>query len=273
MYIRRFYQDSDKILNKLYNQQYFLNEDINKNGFSHIKGKVSNELLLKIEEVIFNFEKEIKWVSLSQNQPKVGTVVYPTKQATYNPAKTFANVDKKFNNGKRRLSFSSKDHIKHLFGDQIFDFFNTLLTTLNISNEHNLYRAVYEEIDPSDITHIGWHVDGNIPYLKVMLLLDKVDRDTAPMKILKASNKLKSYYELRKKLMIKGQINIFQDLDDNPSDYYLCTGSRGDLIIFDTRSLHSGSTSKELTRKSLTLSYIPTNQKAIKDYNNVAYDN
>ena len=29
----------------------------------------------------------------------------------------------------------------------IIDFFNTLLTTLNISNEHNLYRAVYEEID------------------------------------------------------------------------------------------------------------------------------
>lgn len=147
-------------------------------------------------------------------------------------------------------------------------------------------RQNLEWINPAPINHNKWHLDTLRDQLKVMILLNDVDYDTAPMFYAKGSHDCTNEPEKEKKhaLFIHGtkilenkikHEGYFSDLDvnnytpqitdksnkikikDNDYDNFICTGIPGDCLLFESSGFHSGNRSGGKVRKSIVLTTPP----------------
>ena len=181
------------------------------------------------------------------------------------------------NNGKVRISFKEINDLKDFIGKNLYeslmvDFKNNLKINWD---EWIIDRAVFEHISPNSVNHIDWHIDTNVPELKIMILLENVGLNNGPMKFLKFSGDLSNNYKLRENLFLKGVINK-ANRTKSPNDWLTCTGEEGDGLFFDTRYHHSGSNVINGRRINLvfSLKFKPIkNQKFLDNYLSLAYDN
>lgn len=139
----------------------------------------------------------------------------------------------------------------------------------------SFYRSTIEWIHPAPFNHNGWHFDVVRPQYKVVLLLDDVDVGSAAMSYAVTSHRSLGDNELALKhdVFKHGAANcaayFFDDRVDNRGvsfsecvafgtsnfDVRLCTGAKGDVIVFDSAGLHSGNRSLIRRRSTMTSTF------------------
>jgi len=154
-------------------------------------------------------------------------------------------------------------------------------------------RGTMEWIIPAALNHNGWHKDTVRPLLKAMIVLGKIDVDTAPMYYANGSHLCASDFEaeISRRMTINGTAKIDETvsrrgnhypaivgghsgfvgdnftvndpstIDDAPirigdKSYQktVCTGDVGDVIFFDVSGFHSGNVSRGKIRRSISIS-------------------
>jgi hypothetical protein len=154
-------------------------------------------------------------------------------------------------------------------------------------------RGTLEWIIPAPLNHNGWHKDMVRPQLKAFVLLGDVDLDTAPMYYAKRSHFIQNDFEkqvafrmfkegtLSKANYLPRRGNHYpaavgahsgflsddeakndpEEINDLPINLggvkyekFVCTGSLGDVIFFDSCGFHSGNISHGKIRRTISLS-------------------
>jgi hypothetical protein len=152
------------------------------------------------------------------------------------------------------------------------------------------HRLTMDWVYPAEYSHNGWHCDVVRDQLKVMILLDDVTQDNAPMYYALGSHNVKTDIELKiKHAILKygtnhlqslgkqwkkhpaalnqrhvGYIsdeiadNVPDEINDLPvtleNDEYqklVCTGKKGDCVIFESSGFHSGNRAFSGVRKDI----------------------
>ncbi len=160
-------------------------------------------------------------------------------------------------------------------------------------NESIATRGTMEWIVPAELNHNGWHKDTVRPLIKAMIVLGKIDADTAPMYYANGSHLCTSDFEaeISRRMTINGTIKIDETvarrgkhypaivgghsgfvgddfavndpttIDDAPITIgdrtyqkTVCTGDVGDVIFFDVTGFHSGNMSHGKIRRSISIS-------------------
>ena len=166
-----------------------------------------------------------------------------------------------------------------------------------VNSNCNFHRTNLEWISKSDTSHNGWHLDTVRDQLKIMVLLNDVDLDAAPIFCAKKSHlnnteiKKETIHDLFVSGHRKRKEGVFykkhaaalehrhvgyltdSDTDNLPAninndpieikgvvfDKLVGTGKAGDCIFFESMGFHSGNRSTDKTRKTIVLVVDPVN--------------
>ena len=148
--------------------------------------------------------------------------------------------------------------------------------------EVNFVRQNIEWISPAPINHNKWHLDTLRDQLKVMVLLNDVNYDAAPMFYAMGSHNCTTNLEKEKKSSLftnetkilknkskhegyisDNDVNNYLDkitsdnkkvtIRDNQYNNLICTGHLGDCFLFESSGFHSGNRARLNVRKSIVL--------------------
>lgn len=178
------------------------------------------------------------------------------------------NTKKRFLNypieGRRRVFINYADLDK-----QLKELYDKIVTSFNFLNKVNLIKIQYDIVDPvnNGFNNIKfWHVDNLLDHYKIMIPLDNVCKNTAPMFYLPGTHifnsltsQIKSkYHNMYKNIGLSTSvINMIEDciIDTqlNKQSAKKLTLKQWQLCGFNTRIIHTGSNAQKNRRRTITL--------------------